>query len=234
MGRGIVNLERNNCNGYDAANGGRRACCRGVYACVANLRDLKKDCGEWVYAGVSAGSSQQRDFGYNSKRSADCQRNCGGRFSESGDNHSGSRLLVLVELAMPFCLLFSYGFWQTGDEMRVIKISQFQDSLVLHFSTDGNRINAYTLASTLVAMADAAKEANAAINPGYDIEVVVETLGPGSFRAKIRAIYTSSRNIFSKQNLTTFVLAILANFFMRDSCLSMIQSNLRLIVMRLS
>ena len=97
--------------------------------------------------------------------------------------------------------------------MPTIDISQFEDSIVLHFGIDGHTINAYTLASTLVSMADAAKRANAAINTGYDIEVVVEALGEGSFRAKLRAIYTKTReNLFSQATLHAMVFGILANY----------------------
>ena len=96
--------------------------------------------------------------------------------------------------------------------MRVVDIGQFGDTLVLHFQTDGPTINAYTLASSLVSIADAAKAANLALNPGYDIEVVVEALGSGSFRAKIRAVYSKARNLFSDQRLQAVVLSILASF----------------------
>ena len=96
--------------------------------------------------------------------------------------------------------------------MRVVNITQFEDGLVLHFETDGERINAYTLASTLVSIADAAKAANSSINIGYDVEIVVEALGPGSFRAKIRAVYAKARNLFSDQLLKGVVLAIVANY----------------------
>ncbi len=59
--------------------------------------------------------------------------------------------------------------------MATVKIAQFEDTLVLHFETQGQRINAYTLASTLVSISDAAKAAkaakadNVALNPGYEI-----------------------------------------------------------------
>ncbi len=96
--------------------------------------------------------------------------------------------------------------------MRVVNISQFDDALVLHFQTDGARINAYTLASTLVSIADAAKAANSTINHGYDVEVVVEALGPGSFRAKIRTVYTTANNLFSNQLLHGILLSILVTF----------------------
>ena len=96
--------------------------------------------------------------------------------------------------------------------MRVVDTSLFENALVIHFEVKGQRINAYTLASTLVALADAAKAANATINFGYDVEVVVEAIGPGSFRAKIRTIYATARNLFSDQRLQAVVLSIIASF----------------------
>lgn len=96
--------------------------------------------------------------------------------------------------------------------MRIVRISQFENSLVVHFATQDRRINAYTLASTLVGLADAAKAANSAINVGHDIEIVVEALGSGSFRAQIKAVYSKARNLFSNQALQAIVLAMLSNF----------------------
>ena len=43
--------------------------------------------------------------------------------------------------------------------MKVFDVSKFEDSVVLYFDTSNTRINAYTLASTLVSIADAAKAA---------------------------------------------------------------------------
>ena len=96
--------------------------------------------------------------------------------------------------------------------MRVVEIAKFENSVVLHFDTEDKRINAYTLASTLVAFADAAKAANTTLNVGCEIEIVVETLGPGSFRALVRAIYTSSRNLFANQIAMGLVLGVLGNY----------------------
>jgi hypothetical protein len=93
-----------------------------------------------------------------------------------------------------------------------IDVGAFEDSFVIHFGSEFRRINAYTLASTLVGLADAAKLANAQINPGYEIEVVVEALGQGSFRTKIRAIYRGAGNLFSQQNLKAIVLSVIAAF----------------------
>lgn len=96
--------------------------------------------------------------------------------------------------------------------MKVVRISEFKDTVVLYFDTQGHKINAYTLASALVSFADAAKEANSLINPGYEIEIVVEALSSGSFRTRLKAFYKESRNLFSNQTLVAVVISIAANY----------------------
>ncbi len=96
--------------------------------------------------------------------------------------------------------------------MKVFDVSKFEDSVVLYFDTSNTRINAYTLASTLVSIADAAKAANSSINAGHDIEIVVEAIGEGSFKAKISAIYNDSKNIFSSQIVVGVVIGLLSNY----------------------
>jgi hypothetical protein len=96
--------------------------------------------------------------------------------------------------------------------LPTVSIRQFEESFVVHFGSNFERINAYTLASSLVALADAAKAANAAINPGFEIEVVVEALGPGSFKAKIRAFYKSASNLFTTDNAKAIVLGVIASY----------------------
>jgi hypothetical protein len=96
--------------------------------------------------------------------------------------------------------------------LPTVNIAEFSDGFVIHFDTEGERINAYTLASTLVGIADAAKAANSNINFGYDIEIVVEAIGPGSFRAMLRAIYRQSGNLFSGDSLRTIVLGLITTF----------------------
>jgi hypothetical protein len=99
-----------------------------------------------------------------------------------------------------------------GAIMQVVDVSEFADCLVIHFATGDRRINAYTLASTLVGIADAAKAANASLNPGHNIEIVVEAIGPGSFRAQIKALYSAVPNLFSKENIRAIVLGIITTF----------------------
>jgi hypothetical protein len=96
--------------------------------------------------------------------------------------------------------------------VAIVRIEELNDGLVIHFQTTDQRINAYTLATTLMHFADAVRAANRSINPGQDLEVVVEALASGSFRAKINAIYRSAGNLFSAQSIQTIVLSIVANF----------------------
>jgi len=96
--------------------------------------------------------------------------------------------------------------------MPTVNISEFEDAVVIHFATEGTRINAYTLASTLVALADAAKAANSSINVGYDIEVIVESIGPGSFRVKIKALYSRARNLFSSEIVKGIIIGVVASY----------------------
>lgn len=96
--------------------------------------------------------------------------------------------------------------------METVDIREFEQEFVIHFGTQRQTINAYTLASTLVSLADAVKEANIIINPGYEIEVLVDVIGPGSFRARIKAIYRGLQNLFSGSDLKAIVLGVVASY----------------------
>lgn len=95
--------------------------------------------------------------------------------------------------------------------MAEVFVVDTSETIVLHFDVNDRRINAYTLASTLVSLADAAKAANADLNPGFNVEIVVEALGAGSFRAQFRAIYSSIGNLFSKEAARTIILGVIAS-----------------------
>ena len=96
--------------------------------------------------------------------------------------------------------------------MPQIKIQELEESFVIYLGGESGTINAYTLASTLISFADAARAANDFINPGYNIEVQVVALGDGSFKTKVKAVYEQSKNLFSKENLKIIVLGVIATF----------------------
>lgn len=97
------------------------------------------------------------------------------------------------------------------DKLAELKIGNFADGFVLYFETPEQRINAYALASTLVALADAAKAAGRTLNSAIDIEIVVEALDSGSFKAKITAIARQS-GLFVRQAVPTIVLSVMASY----------------------
>src|SRR5690606_28130199 len=67
------------------------------------------------------------------------------------------------------------------------------------------------------------KAANASINPGYEIEIVVEAISPGSVKAVLTGIYTQGRNLFSKQTAAAVILSVIANYIY-DRTLSLDES----------
>lgn len=96
--------------------------------------------------------------------------------------------------------------------MEVIEIPRENDHFVLHFETEQHEINAYALASSLVGLANAIKEANSIINPGYTVEVVVERLEDGSFRAIVKAIAKKAKSIFAHEAAKAIIYGLIATW----------------------
>ncbi|GGW96048.1 hypothetical protein [Alteromonas halophila] len=96
--------------------------------------------------------------------------------------------------------------------MEVVNLREFEEEFVLHFGGERKKINAYTLASSLVSLADAIKEANSIINPGYEVEVLVEAFGEGSFRAKVKTVYKGLKNLFNSNRLEAIAIGIITSF----------------------
>jgi hypothetical protein len=96
--------------------------------------------------------------------------------------------------------------------MAELRIGTLENSLVLYFETPEKVINAYALASTLVGLADAAKAAGRTLNSAIDIEIVVEAVASGSFKAKISAFARESGLFIKQQAIPTLVLGVLANY----------------------
>jgi hypothetical protein len=94
--------------------------------------------------------------------------------------------------------------------MATFEVRREVDRFVLYFDTPRREISAYALATALVGLADAVREANAAVNPGYQVEVVVEGLSDGSFKATIKTVFTKARNLFSHQAVQAVIWGIVA------------------------
>lgn len=94
--------------------------------------------------------------------------------------------------------------------MSTIQIQQEVDRFVLYFDTPRAEINAYALASSLVNLSDAIREANSIVNPGYRVEVVVEALTAGSFTATVRTVFNKIGNLFSSEAAKAIIYGIIA------------------------
>ena len=78
----------------------------------------------------------------------------------------------------------------TGKErLTTVDVRQFDgETIVVHFGGQLTSVDAYTFANSLVAFADTVRGVNAQINPGQSIEVRLEAVGPGSFKAVIKYV----------------------------------------------
>ena len=96
--------------------------------------------------------------------------------------------------------------------MILINFRVVEESLVMHFCADFRNINAYTIAKTLESFTNAAKSANAIINPDYELEILVDALDSGSSKVKVKTIYKCIRNSFSTKNLLPKVFSAMVSY----------------------
>jgi hypothetical protein len=97
--------------------------------------------------------------------------------------------------------------------MVTIDLRSFDDDgFVLHFGGRTHEVDALTFGSALVSLTEAIKAINSEINPGYKLEISIEAVGPGSFRARLKTEKRSLRNLFSREDARNIVLALFATF----------------------
>jgi hypothetical protein len=85
-----------------------------------------------------------------------------------------------------------------GDGMGTVDLRDFgDDQIVIHFGGAATSVDAYTFANALVAFADTVRSVNGAINRENGIEVRLEAIGPGSFRAVIKRLSKGLRGFFA-------------------------------------
>jgi hypothetical protein len=99
--------------------------------------------------------------------------------------------------------------------MAIINLSrESSNQLVIHFGGELTSVDAYTLANSLVSIADSIREINRVINPTLVLEVRVEAIGPGSFRAVLRSIQQGSLGLLKRQGENTVINILIALIFM--------------------
>lgn len=97
--------------------------------------------------------------------------------------------------------------------MTTVDLRGFDDDgFVLHFGGRTNEVDALTFGNALVSLAEAIRAINHEVNPGYGLEIAIEAVGPGSFRAKLKTAKKSLRNLFSSTSAREIVIALFATF----------------------
>ncbi|MBJ7535061.1 hypothetical protein JDN40_13175 [Rhodomicrobium vannielii ATCC 17100] len=85
------------------------------------------------------------------------------------------------------------------------------NQVVIHYGGKLTSVDAYTFANSLISFADTIRAINQAIDPKQEIEVRVEAIDTGSFRAVIRRIPKGFEGLFSKR-LEDFLWTLLCTF----------------------
>jgi len=101
--------------------------------------------------------------------------------------------------------------------MAEIEIPREIDRFVLYFDTPRRQVNAVALATALVGLADAVREVNVLLNPGYQVEVVVEALEGGSFQAIVRSVYNTSKDLFGSEPVKNIVYGVIAAYISQQT-----------------
>lgn len=97
--------------------------------------------------------------------------------------------------------------------MATIDLRRFEDDgFVLHFGGRAHDVDALTFGNALVSLAEAIREINQEVNPGYSLEIAIEAVGPGSFRARLKTAKRSLRNLFSGTTARDVIVALFATF----------------------
>ena len=71
------------------------------------------------------------------------------------------------------------------------------DEFVLHFGGRPNEVNAFTFSNSLIALGEALQEINSQINEAFSVEISIEGVGPGSFRAKLKTRLKALSSLFA-------------------------------------
>jgi hypothetical protein len=81
--------------------------------------------------------------------------------------------------------------------MDEVRLDEFGgETIVVHFGGEPASINVYTLTRSLAAFADTARAISAIVDPGQEIEILVEATGPGSFRTVVRRVRKDYGGLF--------------------------------------
>jgi hypothetical protein len=85
------------------------------------------------------------------------------------------------------------------------------DDFVLHFGGRPNNVDAFTFANSLLSISEALREINQQLNPDYNLEIAIDSLGTGSFRARLKTKAKKLSKLLGKPS-RELVIGVLAAF----------------------
>jgi hypothetical protein len=98
--------------------------------------------------------------------------------------------------------------------MAVYDLTKLQDEeVIFHFGGRLNEVDAYTFANTLLALADGLRAVNQQVNPDFAIEIRIDALGGGSFRARLKTFKKKLSSLFG-WSATNIVAPILVSIIL--------------------
>jgi len=112
--------------------------------------------------------------------------------------------------------------WRRGGEkMGEIDLRKLdRDQVVIHFGGSLTSVDAYTFGNSLISFADTIRAVNEIVNPGQNIEVRLEAVGPGSFKAVVKRVKKGLGGFLSRapENIfwTVLAVAVIEPYFDND------------------
>ncbi len=89
------------------------------------------------------------------------------------------------------------------------------DEFVLHFGGRPNEVDAYTFSNSIVALSEALQEINRQVYPEFGVQIFIEGVGPGSFRAKLKTATKSLGGLFKRHSPSLLVNILAAIIYTR-------------------
>jgi hypothetical protein len=80
--------------------------------------------------------------------------------------------------------------------METLDLTDFGHKFVIHYGGRLNEVNANTFANSLIYLSNVIDTINQEVNPGFSIEIIIEAIGPGSFRPKLKIAGVRLKDVF--------------------------------------
>jgi hypothetical protein len=99
-------------------------------------------------------------------------------------------------------------------DLRTLPDNEF----VLHFGGRPSEVNAFTFSNSLIGLSEAIQEINRQINPDFSIEITIDGVGTGSFRAKLKTASKSIAGLFKHRYTEQILIGLLTTFIWQKIC----------------